>query len=373
MIKLPYLLFSIFLFLAQTPSFAFPGMIRQGYLNCTSCHVSPSGGGVLNEYGRNLSGELLSTWSKDGEGQFLYGSLNQFIKNSADNKLLLGGDTRVIQTDVDQSQFSEKRFFLMQSDLEAAYQYHSLTFDLEGGYVDSDTFLSLRHYVMLALSDQDSLRFGKFKNNFGINTDEHNLATKNNLGWNEETETYNLEYSKLNDHWTLFATAIFGAPESIDVRRNLSIGSIGVVDHGGSIRASTFVADHYEFGLSIFYGKKALMPWRTVAGPFFILGFTPHLYYWGEIDLQSETDLGIFNSQRIVFEPIQGLQVYASQEFANPNHPSDKTLNLERYTLGIQFYPRPHSEIHLQASIEKDFYDPSHFYPLSSLLWHLYL
>ena len=48
-------------------------MVRFGYSNCITCHVSPSGGGVLNQYGRELSKEILSTWGAKGEQYFSYG------------------------------------------------------------------------------------------------------------------------------------------------------------------------------------------------------------------------------------------------------------------------------------------------------------
>src|SRR5262245_33241705 len=37
-----------------TPAFGLPTMIRLGYPNCASCHASPQGGGLLNEYGRGI-------------------------------------------------------------------------------------------------------------------------------------------------------------------------------------------------------------------------------------------------------------------------------------------------------------------------------
>lgn len=43
-----------FVSLASLPSFALPTMIRLGYPNCASCHVSPQGGGTLNDYGRSI-------------------------------------------------------------------------------------------------------------------------------------------------------------------------------------------------------------------------------------------------------------------------------------------------------------------------------
>src|SRR6478609_5615506 len=40
---------------------AYPFMIRHGYTGCASCHVDPSGEGLLTEYGRAQSVLLLST------------------------------------------------------------------------------------------------------------------------------------------------------------------------------------------------------------------------------------------------------------------------------------------------------------------------
>ena len=39
---------------------AYPEMIRHGYVSCLTCHMSPSGGGVLTQYGRSLAKELVS-------------------------------------------------------------------------------------------------------------------------------------------------------------------------------------------------------------------------------------------------------------------------------------------------------------------------
>lgn len=39
---------------AAGPAFALPTMIRLGYRECAACHISPQGGGLLNEYGRAI-------------------------------------------------------------------------------------------------------------------------------------------------------------------------------------------------------------------------------------------------------------------------------------------------------------------------------
>jgi hypothetical protein len=37
-----------------TPALASPTMIRLGYSDCATCHVSPQGGGLLTSYGRGI-------------------------------------------------------------------------------------------------------------------------------------------------------------------------------------------------------------------------------------------------------------------------------------------------------------------------------
>jgi len=358
---------------SATNAQAYPGMIRHGYVNCTSCHVSPSGGGVLTPYGREMAGEVLSAWAKEGEGDFLWGAFAKKLPET----LLLGGDTRVLGTYRDNPVFKEKRLFLMQSDLEAAYGWGKLTADLELGYVDGDGLESLRHYLMYHFDDQDTLRLGKFRNSFGINTDEHTLAIKNNLGWGDETETYNLEYARLTDRYSLYATGIFGAPESIETRSGLSFGRTGYVDSGGgSVRASAFLADKFELGASYFYGKKLNADPRSVVGPFAILGFTKRLFYLGELDFQSKTSRwGVFDFQRLTYEVRQGLQVFLQQELAQSNQVSQTGTNarLERYGVGALFFPRPHFEIDARMHWQKDVYSETAFHPYAWLLLHYYL
>ncbi len=67
----------VLLMLAGAPlaGWAFPDMIRHNYSNCTICHVSPTGGGLLTPYGRALSVEVLSSWGGETEGSVLHGLL----------------------------------------------------------------------------------------------------------------------------------------------------------------------------------------------------------------------------------------------------------------------------------------------------------
>jgi hypothetical protein len=62
------------------PSFAYPTMIRLGYVNCAACHIAPQGGGLLNAYGRGID-----------EAQSLRGGEYQPSENRIANALNWGG------------------------------------------------------------------------------------------------------------------------------------------------------------------------------------------------------------------------------------------------------------------------------------------
>lgn len=52
---------------------AFPTYVRLGYQHCNACHISPQGGGLLNEYGRSIdAGESL--WPREYEPSDVWGS-----------------------------------------------------------------------------------------------------------------------------------------------------------------------------------------------------------------------------------------------------------------------------------------------------------
>ena len=68
------------------PSEAEPRFLSKQYTRCTTCHISPTGGGLLSAYGRSLSHRELSTTGapmpshgemdpKPGEESFLWGAL----------------------------------------------------------------------------------------------------------------------------------------------------------------------------------------------------------------------------------------------------------------------------------------------------------
>jgi hypothetical protein len=130
---------------------AYPFMIRQGYTQCASCHTDPSGGTLLNEYGRAQSEELLSSRYGSGDdssdtsvseptaGRFLgFVLLPKWLR--------LGGWVRegYIWNAVD-GRFVDRRLLQMRADLGADIKLGSFRAAAELGYAsaDSTTFTQL--------------------------------------------------------------------------------------------------------------------------------------------------------------------------------------------------------------------------------------
>ena len=96
--------FLAFALLAPCDAWAFPEFVRHGYTNCATCHASPNGGGMLTEYGRAISKELLSHGSWFFEKKM---DLQAPLENrdeqplggmmSLPKGLSLGGDVRALQ------------------------------------------------------------------------------------------------------------------------------------------------------------------------------------------------------------------------------------------------------------------------------------
>lgn len=358
---------------------AYPGMIRHGYVNCTSCHVQSTGGGVLTAYGRGLSEELLSFKSYEKEGRLIYNTLG-VADRLPEKQVQVGGDVRVIQTYKDNPLVKEERFFLMQADLEGAVELGQFTMDANFGYYDGIAN-SLRHYVSYRFAEDVALRFGRFRPAYGINTPEHTTVIKRNLGWDESSETYNLELALLKSDWNLYLTGLFGKFESVSTDDGLSFGTTGIAEKGAAARASYFLNEHYEFGMEYYFGNNASGS-RHVMGPFAVLGFSPQLYLLSELDFQlnrrnlsdpSVTSInGLFHYQKLSYEPVQGWHLIATTELSRSDFNNPRTL-LERYGMGVEIYPRPHWEIQAiwhkqhQASISTGFSD------LAWLMVHFYL
>lgn len=363
------LLFILFTYSLPRVAFSFPEMIRHGYVNCISCHVSPAGGGILTQYGRELSKELLSTWSKDGEQEFLYGALKK-----RPEWLNLGGDIRNLVLYRETPSIKEGRDIQMQADLETAIAISKVIVVATFGYKEpppnnpkgAEPFISRRHYINYRPTDELSFRAGRFSPVFGINTPDHAIVTKRGLNWDQGSETYNLENAWIGEKINAYLTAIFGRPDKVGLKR----------ETGGAATVGYSFFDRFKVGGSYFNGINDLGK-RQIYGPWGILGINEKATILTEFDFQnyklnSETQSqnGYVSYNKFDYEFIQGIHGFLTQEFQNLD--TSKSNQLSKVTgIGVQFFPRPHFEFSLtyQRHSVESASDPSH---LLFLLLHFY-
>lgn len=349
------LLLAIF---AASSAFAFPENVRHGYTNCVTCHVSPTGGGILTEYGRELSKELQSTWSAGNEQRFLY---FYDMENPVTQWLNLGGDIRDAQVFIETPYNKSARFIRMQADLEMAVSYKRFTADATYGFDgnaprDLTVFsgspeqfnlpwasgISRRHYLMAHLTDELALRAGRFNMAYGINTPEHVISIKRGLGWDEGSETYNLEGSWIAQKWNVYATAVFGRPDDEVINQTR--------EKGAAVQVSRSLGENYKIGANVFKGTNIVHD-RIVAGAFGDLGFTQSIYLLTELDWQQTTSkidqyvtTGMVNYQKLGWEFYKGFHLFGTEEFTQSDFSNGQSIS-HTYGFGIQMFPRPHFEI----------------------------
>jgi hypothetical protein len=351
-------------------AFCFPEMVRHGYVNCITCHVSPTGGGTLTLYGRELSREVLSTFGTEKESKALFGTVE------FPSWILMGGDVRYLQFYQNTATIRQAGFIPMQIDAEAAVSYNQITVDATVGpqespqtQPDKGTFFSRRHFVNYKATEQISVRGGKFFPAFGINLPDHIPVTKRGLGWDENGETYNLELAYLGDQINIYGTGIFGRPDAVILNR----------ETGGSLTLGTSFLDKYKAGVSYFHGTNNVAT-RDVAGPWGILGLSPHCFILSEFDFQhyfpqapsSSVQWGLADYQKFDYEFIQGVHAFITQEYSQLDF--QNALSITRiYGAGLQFFPRPHFEFQAVWEKQQMIAMSSDYNDFAWLLFHFYL
>jgi len=312
---------------------AFPEMVRHGYANCVSCHVNLGGGGVLNEYGRALSLEALSTWGTEKEAQTAYGLftspewLNAAIETRALGYALEQPDTLTLST------------VLMQADAEAAVTLGGFSVVGTAGYFETEgAFISRRHYAQYRLSDTVAVRAGKFYPVYGLMIAEHTSFIRRNNGFDQAQESYNLEASYVGENWSGFITGILESNER----------SLYNEEKGVALSGSYFFSNRFKLGLSAQRTSVNGNTPRVLLGAHAALGFTSRFFYLGELDwVDQNSKEGWTSYQRVDLEPIQGLHFFVTDEWVDSNRKVAGATH--RFGPGIQFFPRPHIELQFQA------------------------
>jgi hypothetical protein len=311
---------------------AYAWMIRHGgSSHCSTCHVDPSGGGLLNDYGRSeITGSLVTkfgTPSPDSKrDQFLMGLV------TPPEWLILGGSVRTLalRTKIDGADPTVD-FIIMQADLRAAVQAGSFRAYASAGFLSNGnspasvfasndaSLVSREHWLGYGfLEDKLIVRAGRIPLPFGIRSIEHTqfvrASTRTDLN---DTQQHGVavayEGSALRAEIMGIAGNFQTKPDAFRER-----GYSGLVEY-------TF-ADRYAVGLSslVTHAKQDLylrVPvTRQAHGAFFRVSPFAPLAVLGEVDYVSlggselSTLHGVATMLQLDLEPIQGLHLVGTGE-----------------------------------------------------------
>lgn len=368
----------VFLFIAfLAPSAeAYVENVIHGYMNCMACHHSPSGGGILNDYGRSLSRELMSTWKgPEGFEKPVWGLVpNQENVN-------FGGHFRGIQTKSKNDQFERGRLFAMQQNIELAVRTKNVwivatagTQEGPKGVPGKDEFISERHYVTWENAADERVRTGKFRQNYGLGESNHTRYIKSALGFGSLSENYQLEFNKYFDTGELTLSSALGAnlfssdpSEKRSDEKNIAT------------TAAYYYGEKSKIGVSALLGETPARK-RSLMGIYGILGFGAHSFVKYEFDYEYSKTIALESESKGLFagfislghQLFKGVTVSVLHEQLQRDL-SDGQTRVHAPGVGVQWLPLPHFE--LQVEYKREFSKASPGNPLDSswVLFHFYL
>lgn len=325
-------------FICTTTALAYPEhAARFGYNTCAACHVSPAGGGMLTQYGRMTQAELATWQGASSPAALLPASI-----------ISVGGDVRGVTLDVRSPQGMVFKRFLMQADMEAALRLapNVAVVGSVGRYGERPDGAEVRRsYVLLNAGEHVSLRAGRFMQAYGINTPDHTLVTRQNLGLGQGRETYNAEAALVTPLGELFLTAVAGSTATVQMTGGKGYELERKEPGAGVARAGVYLGKHVTLGAS--YSHADDKERTTMAGAHLIAGALRFISMLAEVDRRWSA--GAFDTvgmARVGFQLVKGFHLFT--QYQGARHMQETPHN--RYGLTAQWFPVTQWEV--TASIE---------------------
>jgi hypothetical protein len=341
---------------AALPAGAEPMFLSRQYARCTTCHYSPTGGGLLTPYGRSLSREELSTWKggthataapgpgsagSTGEESFFWGAFGGALHGVG-----AGIDLRPAHLEVHLPGAKETRDFLMNADLTLAYQAKGWTLYGQIGRqprASGHDVASYEHWIGYQSAKGLGFRAGRFFPAYGIRLADHTAYTRAPLGFDTFDQLYAVELSHTGERHLAQVSLGPGYAESI------------LHDDG---RQAFTATGRFQFDLTprtvlvasgLYRGQSDLDPRLTATGLAF--GFAPlsRLAVWTEADAEFEQGSSgapvytVMNETS--FEVVRGLWVKFSPQIRTA--PGDTSGGSIRTAFELDFLPRTHFNLGL--------------------------
>lgn len=222
---------------------AYPQYQLSREATCTGCHVSPDGGGMLNENGFAVA--EATSW-KSGDSGFMYGM-------SKPDWLQLGGDVRGAAGLVIPGVMSAAAY-PMQAELAASAETHGFSLNLVGGLRRPQedgsavhVLWSREHFAMWQQNPGETsglyVRVGRLMPTFGLRLAEHVVYTQRFGGRPLYGEVYALAISYVKPGWEVHGSGFV----------HDSIASAVEKGDGGALYGEARIGEHAAVGLEAKY------------------------------------------------------------------------------------------------------------------------
>jgi hypothetical protein len=317
---------------------AYTWMIRSGHAACVSCHVDPSGAGLLTTYGREQGADLLRPSFVDagGDDQAVE-QRGKFLAGLVDTPdwLLLGGSFRpallVTSAQSGGASGSSTDVILMQADLRAGVRAGPWRASASAGVITTDNsyasiagqLVSREHWVGYALDgDTVTLRAGRMNLPYGLRVIEHTLWVRS------ETRT------DINDQQQHGLAAAYSAgrvrAELMAILGNYQISPDAARERGYSGYLEVTPAPGYALGASSLITHAAEDIVLHVANTRQAHGLFLRAAPWSPLVILAEGDVvlnrpsggpnanGLATMLQLDFEPLQGLHLIGTGETWRP-------------------------------------------------------
>jgi len=322
-----------------------PRFLSKQYTRCTTCHVSPTGGGLLSAYGRSLSHRELSTTGapmpshgetdpKPGEESFLWGALGDAL-----GPLQLGIEMRPSYLHYSFLDVSQDRNLLMNADVHASVRAKDWLFYGQVGREleqDGHTLDSSEYWAGYQPLEGLGLRAGRFLPAYGVRFADHTMYNRTYLGLAQYDQIYGVEVSHTRGRYLTQVSLGPGRAESVidddgrsaftaTGRVQVDLGSRMVGAFSGLYRAESDI-DPSLGSAGVAFGfapTSRLTTWTQVDGQFRDTGSTSYL-------LVNETSLEVYRGIWLTLTPQARLG-------------GDATVpDLLRFGVGTVLLPRTH-------------------------------